>query len=84
LRTSLIPASPWMDHCGAPARPRLVVITMTPFAASVPYSVAADGPFTTSTLSISSGLMSFTRLGRLPPPVPAPPIVLVMRTPSMM
>ena len=30
----------------------LIVITMTPFAASVPYSVAADGPFTTSTLSI--------------------------------
>jgi hypothetical protein len=44
-------------------------MTMTPLAASVPYSVAADGPFTTSTFSISSGLMSPTRLA-LPPPVP--------------
>src|SRR5689334_21370481 len=38
-----------------PERPRRVVITMTPLEASVPYSVAADGPFTISTFSISSG-----------------------------
>ena len=40
----------------APARPFFVVTTTTPFAASVPYSVAADGPFTISMSSISSGL----------------------------
>ena len=39
-----------------PARPFFVVITTTPFAAFVPYSVAADGPFTISMSSISSGL----------------------------
>jgi len=78
-----MPRSPWKDHVAAPARPRFVVITMTPFAASVPYSVAADGPFTTSILSISDGLRSLTRLGSVPPPVPAPPTVLVMRTPSI-
>src|SRR4029079_10870682 len=39
-----------------PARPFLVVITTTPFAAFVPYNVAADGPFTISMSSISSGL----------------------------
>jgi hypothetical protein len=44
---------------------------MTPFAASVPYSVAADGPFTISTFSISSGFRSPTRLALLPP-VPKP------------
>jgi hypothetical protein len=50
-----------------PARPFLVVMTMTPLAASVPYSVAADGPFTISMFSISSGLMSL-RLGAVPTP----------------
>ena len=38
-----------------PARPFFVVTTMTPFDASVPYSVAADGPFTISMSSMSSG-----------------------------
>ena len=56
-----------MFQRGEPARPRFVVITMTPFAASVPYSVAADGPFTISTFSISSGFRSPTRLALLPP-----------------
>jgi hypothetical protein len=69
---------------GAPARPCLVVMTITPFAASVPYRVAADGPLTTSMLSISSGLMSPTRLG-LASPVPTPVFDdELMRTPSMM
>src|SRR5690348_13639502 len=43
-------------HFAEPARPFFVVTTMTPLAASVPYSVAADGPFTISMSSISSGL----------------------------
>jgi hypothetical protein len=33
------------------------MIWMTPFAASAPYSVAADGPFNTSIDSMSFGLM---------------------------
>src|SRR5437867_13282162 len=43
-------------HRAAPARPFFVVTRTTPFAAFVPYSVAADGPFTISMSSISSGL----------------------------
>jgi hypothetical protein len=68
----------------------LVVTRITPFAASVPYSVAAEGPFTTSMFSISSGLRSPTRLGALPPVPPPLPVaveklalLLVMRIPSM-
>src|SRR4051812_14982202 len=45
-----------------PARPFLVVTTMTPFAAFVPYNVAADGPRTISMSSISSGLRLFIKL----------------------
>jgi len=51
------PASEKKLITGLPTRPRLVVIRITPFAASVPYSVAAEAPFTTSTDSISSGVM---------------------------
>ena len=50
-----------------PARPFLVVTTMTPLAASVPYSVAADGPFTISMSSISSGESEFMKLWFVPP-----------------
>ena len=72
-----------MFQRGDPAFPRFVVITTTPLAASVPYNVAADGPFTISTFSISSGLRSPTRLALLPP-VPKPePTLLVMRMPSI-
>ena len=41
---------------------------MTPFAAFVPYSVAADGPFTISMSSISSGLseLSSEKLASVP------------------
>ena len=44
------------------ARPRFVMMLITPAEASAPYSVAAAGPFTTSMLSMSSGLMSFNRV----------------------
>jgi hypothetical protein len=67
----------------------LVVMLMTPFAASVPYSVAAAGPLMTSIDSISSGLMS-SRRDEPEPPTPMPacdvfapaPVVDVTRTPS--
>ena len=44
-----------------PALPFFVMIWITPAEASAPYSVAAAGPFTTSMLSISSGLRSLKR-----------------------
>src|SRR5437762_8217564 len=49
---------PWVyrDHCAGPGLPRFVEITITPLAASVPYSVDAEGPRTTSIDSMSSGL----------------------------
>ena len=60
-------------------------MTITPFAASVPYSVDAEGPFTTSNDSISSALMSFTRLGFVPPiPMLEEFTSDVIRMPSMM
>ena len=40
---------------------------ITPFAAAVPYNAAAEGPFTISMLSISSGLKSFIREIDCPP-----------------
>jgi hypothetical protein len=54
-----------------PALPFLVVMRMTPFAASVPYSVAADGPLRTSMVSISDGSMSSKRESPLERPVAA-------------
>ena len=50
-----------------PGRPRLVRIWITPLAASVPYSAAADGPLTISIDSMSSGLKSLSREGVCPP-----------------
>src|SRR5438046_371790 len=44
-----------------PASPFFVMMFITPLAASVPYSVAAAGPLSTSMLSISSGAMSLNR-----------------------
>jgi hypothetical protein len=62
----------------------LVVITITPFAASVPYSVAADGPRTTSIDWISSGFRSPTRLGVVPPTLTVlDPVLPSTRTPSI-
>ncbi len=48
------------------ARPRLVMMLITPAEASAPYSVAAAGPFTTSMDSMSSGERSFRRLTDCP------------------
>ena len=61
---SLIPASLWkVNRMPSSARvPRFVVIVMTPLPARAPYSDAAAAPFTTSTFSMSFGLIS----GRLP------------------
>jgi hypothetical protein len=56
-----------MSSTASAGRPRFVVMTTTPFAAAVPYNAAADGPFTISMPSISSGLMSLARLGCAPP-----------------
>src|ERR1043166_2239027 len=59
-----VPCSLQNCHRGALAVPRLVRMTITPFAASEPYSVAADGPLTTSMDSISYVLKSARRPGR--------------------
>ena len=45
-----------------PGLPRLVVMTMAPFPASMPYNPAASGPFNTVSVSISSGFKSAARL----------------------
>ena len=50
-----------------PESPRFVMIWMTPFEASVPYKVAAAGPFRISTLWMSSGLKSLNREMELEP-----------------
>src|SRR3954468_13074797 len=68
-------------HFAAPARPFFVVTTITPFAAFVPYSVAADGPFTISMSSISSGLRLLRRLIGVEPAEFAP-CAVIYRTPS--
>ncbi len=75
-------------------RPRFVKIWITPPDASEPYSVAAAGPLSTSTRSISSGFRSESRSSPAPPekaqqvvepPVPLPhsPPRESTRTPSM-
>src|SRR5256885_13813527 len=69
-------------QCVAPARPFLVVMTMTPFAASVPYSVAADGPFTISMSSISSGEKLLRKPNVVPPLLGAENVLEKARTPS--
>ena len=66
FRSSTAPASPYHVQRVAPAFPFFVVMTMTPFAASVPYSVAADGPFTISMSSISFGSRSLRKLPCVP------------------
>ena len=64
------------------AFPFLVVITITPFAALVPQSAAAEAPFKTCTLAISSGLISFRRLCWVVPPLDSPLLSPEMGTPS--
>src|SRR2546425_3486494 len=80
----MAPCSAYTVHRAGPGLPRFVVITTTPFAASVPYSAVADGPFTTSIDSISSELRSFTRLGGAHPTPQTldERFALTMRTPS--
>src|SRR6185369_13980697 len=66
------PPSPNQVQRALPTRPFLVVTTMTPLVASVPYNVAADGPFTISMSSISSGLRPLRlELETMLPPAPA-------------
>ena len=57
----LFPPWTWNEYLVLPAEPFFVMMLMTPRAASVPYSVAAAGPFSTSTLSISLGSKSLRR-----------------------
>src|SRR5688572_14893066 len=60
-----------------PAPPFLVLMTITPLAASVPYRLAADGPRSTSIDSMVFGSMSSNRDGASPdrsaPPGVNPP-----------
>src|SRR5256714_9252313 len=62
-----MPCSAYRFHRALPGSPCLVVISTTPFAASVPYSADAAGPFTTSIDSKSSGFKSLMRLGGAQP-----------------
>src|SRR3954466_14360196 len=59
------PPSAKPDQRGALAVPRFVLMTMTPFAAAVPYNADADGPLMMSRDSMSSGLI-WKRLMRTP------------------
>src|SRR5690242_17407486 len=72
LRSSIVRVSALKLHFAAPDFPRFVVTTTTPFAALVPYSVAADGPFTISMSSISSGERLLIRLIGVDPAELAP------------
>src|SRR5262245_7259411 len=81
FRSSTRPPSPNHVHRVAPARPFFVVMTITPLAACVPYNVAAEGPFTISMSSISSGDIVLRKL-RFVPPKPALTVPAAMRTPS--
>ncbi len=56
-----------VKFAGLLLRPRFVKIWITPPDASEPYSVAAAGPLSTSTRSISSGLRSERRSSPAPP-----------------
>ena len=68
---------------GAPEFPLLVKIWITPFDASLPYSVAAAAPFRISTRSIDSGLMSSRRdIDAAAEPTFSMPPPLSTRTPS--
>src|SRR5438552_11290802 len=80
----MIPCSAYRLHRAGPGLPRFVLMTTTPFAASVPYSAVADGPLMTSSDSISSGFRSFTRLGGAQPTLHTleERFALLMRTPS--
>src|ERR1051325_2978294 len=51
----------------APGLPRLVVMTIAPLAASMPYRAEASGPFSTVSVSMSSGFRSAARLVKSTP-----------------
>ena len=55
-----------------PFFPFLVLINTTPFAALYPQRAAAEAPFSTCTLSMSFGLISFNLLCWPTPSVPLP------------
>src|SRR2546427_3385039 len=80
----MAPCSAYTVQRAFPGWPCLVLITTTPFAASVPYSADAAGPFTTSIDSKSSGFRSLMRLGGAHPTsqIPEGPFWLVNRMPS--
>src|SRR5258708_20291712 len=80
----MAPCSAYTVQRALPGWPCLVLITTTPFAASVPYSADAAGPFTTSIDSKSSGLRSLMRLGGAHPTSHTPDdrFWLVTRIPS--
>src|SRR5207237_6056422 len=50
-----------------PALPRLVLMMIAPFAASIPYSAAASGPLSTVTPSMSSEFKSAARFVKSTP-----------------
>src|SRR5262245_43787930 len=58
-------------HLVSPGWPRLVVMTITPFAASAPYSVPAAAPFTVSMDSMSLTFRSLSRLDGSAPNTPS-------------
>src|SRR6476646_8485892 len=76
LRSLIVRVSPLKLHLVLPERPFFVVTTTTPFAAFVPYRVAADGPFTISMSSISSGVRLLRRLIGVEPAEFAPWLVM--------
>ena len=78
------PCSAYTVQRALPGWPCLVLIATTPFAASVPYSADAAGPFTTSTDSKSSGFRSLIGLGGAHPTsqMPEERFWLVTRMPS--
>src|SRR3977135_3087077 len=80
----MAPCSAYTFQCALPGEPCLVVISTTPFAASGPFSADADGPFTTSIDSKSSGLRSLMRLGAAQPTSQTPDdrVWLLTRIPS--
>ena len=81
----LLPPWTWNEYFVPPAAPFFVMMLMTPRAASVPYSVAAAGPLSTSMFSISLGSKSLRR--EMTPELNACtamplPVALFTRTPS--
>ncbi len=70
------------SHCTVPGLPFLVMIWITPAAASAPYSVAAAGPLMTSMDSMSAGLIASRADVLCPNTLKFPVVVLRMRTPS--